>query len=83
MRGVYIVKSMIVYYVYYYFYGLFYDDASTNRRTCSEPEVMATLPRMQSTGSNHHHYVSPLVISMLVSPWSHISESMTIETRGP
>ena len=70
MRGFYIVKSMI-YYVYYYFYGLFYDDASTNRRTCSELEVMA-VPPMQSTGGDHHRtytlHTYHLVIRMPVSP---------------
>ena len=70
MRRVLVVKTIILY-VYYYNYGLLSQNESTNRRTCSKPEV-TVIPPMQSTGGDHHRtytlYMSPLVIRMPVSP---------------
>ena len=70
MRRVLVIKTRI-YYDYYYFYGLLSQIESTNRRTCSEQEVMV-VPSMQSTGGDHHRtntlHTYPLTIRMPVSP---------------
>ena len=70
MRRVLVVKTRI-YYDYYYFYGLLSLNKSTNRRTCSKPEVMV-VPPMQSTGGDHHRtytsYMYPLGVRALGLP---------------